>query len=495
MSDLNVIFERCWHFRVVNVVVLLYPQYEVDRSVHIYTYYPFNENNCRKLTIKLLSVYKGGRVEKIQFFPKKMENFHRCPLRVAARNYPPFFMRKTSRHCGIEGLILEVLAEHFNFSIDLLPEPKESSSIYTITGVLDQVDHGNADFAIGGLSLNSPELETKYSFSSTYYQSPIVLVVKRGVQFGPIEQLFKPFDGLTWFLNFFLYLSGIVVILCVSKSRGWTRSYLMGKTSCSQFQTNFFAMTLGYSIKAVPRGIVVRIILTSWLLYSYFMRTAYQGAMFDSIRKNCETRIPETIDGLIKEKYEIVTTSCKCSVPNNILSNETKQLNVGYKGIFAVVQSSKQKVAAMVLLDQLSYYNYENNNGRGSNFTLITERFSDKQMLMLFPKHSFLREPFNVQLRKFQENGMIAGYANLYANRKFNKYDVNSGMKPVITGERLLGIFSIFLGMLVFSTFVFAGEILAEKFEMLSRFFEFLDYNGCVEGQQIWSSQHNSSIK
>lgn len=490
MRDLNIIFERCWHFRVVNVVVLLYPQYEVDRNVHIYTYYPFTENNCRRLTTKLLSVYKGGRVEKIQFFPKKLENLHRCPLRVAARNYPPFFMRKTSRHSsvpisGIEGLILEVLAEHLNFSIDLLPEPKESNSMYTITGVLDQIDHGDADFAIGGLSLNNPELETKYSFSSTYYQSPIVLVVKRGIQFGPIEQLLKPFDGLTWFLNFFLYLWGVLVILCVSRSRGWIRGYLMGNTSCAQFQANFFAITLGYSIKTLPRGSVVRIILTCWLLYSYFMRTAYQGAMFDAIRKNCETRIPQTIDGLIREKYEIVTTSCRCSVPNNTLSKETKQINVGYKGILSVVQSSDKKVAAMVLLDQLSYFNYKNNDGRGSNFTLIPERFSDKQMLMLFPKHSFLREPFNVQLRKFQENGMIAGYANLYANRKFNKYDVNSGVKPVITGERLLGIFSIFVGMLVLSTLVFAGEILAEKFEIISRFFDFLDYSGYPEGHKI----------
>lgn len=488
-------FALCWHYRVVNVVVLLIPQ--ANENVHIYTYYPFTENNCRKLTIKLLSVYKGGRAERIQFFPKKMENFFRCPLRVAARNYPPFFMRKGSKRSyykgpisGIEGLILMHLSEHLNFTIDLLPETAEQASVYsnfTTTGILGQIDDGQADVAVGGLSLFTPELGIKYSTSNTYYQSSIVLVVRRGIQFGPIEQLLKPFDNFTWFLNFLLYLSGTLAILIISRSKGWMRGHLMGRVSYAQFQTNFFAMTIGYTIKTVPRGIVVRIILTYWLLYSYFMRTAYQGAMFDSIRKNCETRFPKTIEGLIKDKYEIITTSDKCSIPYSIIFNRTKAVDVGYEEIFSVVQNSTAKVAALVLFDQLSYINYKsrNNSGGGTNLTFIPERLSYTHMLIFYPKHSFLRQLFNIELRKFRENGMIAAHTKHYANKKYNKYDVNSGMKSVITGDRLLGIFSIFLGILAFATLVFAGEILADKFGLLSKFFDFLNYSICPEEQRM----------
>lgn len=419
-------------------------------------------------------MYEGGRVERIDFFPRKVANLFKCPLRVAAKGYPPLFMRTglnlSHLHMaleGIEGLILIVLANQLNFTIDLLPEPIESTSIspnFTTTGIFAQIDHGLADIAIGGLSHYTSELQLKYSFSDTYYQSPLVLVLRRGIQFGPIAQLFNPFDGVTWFLNFLLYFMGISTIISVSRSKGWIRRQLMGKSSPEQFTNHFFAMTLGYSISTVSRRNVVRIFFCCWLFYSYFMRSAYQGAMFDSFRKNCETRLPDTIEGLINEKYEIITTADKCAIPYSILFNHTKQIDVAPLQIFSFVQNSIEKIAALALLDQLSLFNFKNKNGDGTNLAFIHERFSDTQFLMFYSKHSFLREPFNNELRKMQENGMIAIHANIYANRKFNKYDVNFGVKFVITGDRLLGIFTLFLGMLVFSFLVFLCEILIDKY-------------------------------
>lgn len=127
------IFHDCWKYHMINVNVLRFEPN--DHQVFVYTYFPYTPNHCEYIESTFLlsmgnhskSIEKKrrkGSPKKPQplkdFFPKKFQNFHKCPLLLATYTIPPYMILQKSGDGtyttnGIEGNLFREMAASLNF--------------------------------------------------------------------------------------------------------------------------------------------------------------------------------------------------------------------------------------------------------------------------------------------------------------------------------------------------------------------------------------------
>ena len=120
------IFEYLWAEYIVNVnVIWLAP--ENDNEAIMYTYYPYTSFFCGKAYPIQLNQFRFDKWlhSEDNFFPNKVSNLYGCPLIVATVVTPPFMLIKEMEDGrvitdGIDGILIRVLSQRMNFTIDLV---------------------------------------------------------------------------------------------------------------------------------------------------------------------------------------------------------------------------------------------------------------------------------------------------------------------------------------------------------------------------------------
>lgn len=130
IPELEQITRRLWSIFIFNVDFLV----ETETGLSLLTFLPFSETNCvdekcdkrcEDSTPVVLHSFKGNRSFVGNFYPEKMINLFKCPIKVVTFNCPPMMTIQSDdengfRLRGIDGEMLKVLAEIFNFEIDLI---------------------------------------------------------------------------------------------------------------------------------------------------------------------------------------------------------------------------------------------------------------------------------------------------------------------------------------------------------------------------------------
>lgn len=141
------IFNDFFQLNILNVNILIAGDAVVNTNTeeyYLYTYYPYSENNCSKINIRLLNVFRTNNKNNtmIEFYPNKLENFWQCPIVVATFNtghYINLIKLKTGKlyaH-GFEGELINFIAKLLNFTIDIVIPDHKWGTIYrngTVTG-------------------------------------------------------------------------------------------------------------------------------------------------------------------------------------------------------------------------------------------------------------------------------------------------------------------------------------------------------------------------
>lgn len=124
------ILQHFWQLHIVNVNVIMNTLGNNWEAI-MYTYEPYTKYHCGKVFPVILSYFRHNSfLKNTDYFPRKMTNFHKCKLYVAAFHCPPFLTYQklengTYMVDGIEGTLLRVLAQRLNFAFDLIvPEAK-----------------------------------------------------------------------------------------------------------------------------------------------------------------------------------------------------------------------------------------------------------------------------------------------------------------------------------------------------------------------------------
>ncbi|XP_055846707.1 uncharacterized protein LOC129912472 isoform X2 [Episyrphus balteatus] len=468
------IFILCYHYDVIDANIITdHPK----RGVAMYTYFLYSENVCRGCLPELLYSFNDGFGNLKKLFPEKLNNFHRCPIKVTSRYLPPFFtlIGNTSdpqpignweNLSGIEGTLLKFLAEALNFTIDLRPLPAERSYVKNNQsyGCFKQLEGFKVDIAIGCF-IASDTARSLYSPTSPHHHSPYMYLVKGKRNLSAFGRLGQPFSNQLWILVAVFFIMGIVFILSLKHK---VRQFVFGEENENPV-TNFVAIFLGYSVIKTPRRNFARFIFYKMLSLTLVLRNAYQGSLYDAFRMDRFARCPTGYDDLIKWNYTLILPPETAAL--NLFSKQ--QIIVesdGYEPRLKLLESLEGNYATVVVPDGYSYY-LEKSLRNGSDLFLIPEAIYNYQFVMFLPKHSIYLNVFNKKLKEFACAGITS---KLSSNFTLNPLVLQKLMeKPrnvPLSNNRLLAMYEIYGSMIVISGIVFGLELLSVKYRRLERF-------------------------
>lgn len=86
-NEMRRIFAHCWRHQLINCNVQVQT---ATGEIRLYTYLPFDDHSCANMTPTLINHYNGTHMHHPRLFPRKLNNFFGCHLRVAMWHMPPF---------------------------------------------------------------------------------------------------------------------------------------------------------------------------------------------------------------------------------------------------------------------------------------------------------------------------------------------------------------------------------------------------------------------
>ncbi|XP_037932326.1 uncharacterized protein LOC119667112 [Teleopsis dalmanni] len=290
---------------VLNTVVMFE---DLDGSIVFYTYKLFGAECWKDIVLSYSNKYENGVLMRNYLFPRRLQNFYKCELRVCVYESPPFTQIKgdknkeidllnLNRLSGIEGDLLKILAEKLNFSVRLTISEEfgiigtESNS----TGCFALLENDTVDIAIGGFS---SALTHYYLFSSsyTYYDTKLIFVIRMYWSQDHIKKLLYPFENnVCETIQIFIF------------GDGNQRPVL-----------NMVIVFLGFSLDVPPKRNFARFLVMLWLIVTLLMRSSYQGKLFDVLRFSIMAQQLEAIEELIEQQCLLFAPAYVEYYPRNL---------------------------------------------------------------------------------------------------------------------------------------------------------------------------------
>lgn len=118
--EIKQVFEKAWAHSMYNVNVLTGDKFN---NVSMFTFEPFRNDKCRE-TNPVLQQIKPL----MDIFPNKLNNFHKCPIRIPETNFFPGIQFNVSSNetliTGMEGEILLAASDALNLTVEVLLDTK-----------------------------------------------------------------------------------------------------------------------------------------------------------------------------------------------------------------------------------------------------------------------------------------------------------------------------------------------------------------------------------
>lgn len=301
------IFKDFWVDYIVNINVIATPDAASDEAF-MYTYYPYSKFLCGKARPFMVARYgKEKLLFRPDYFPDKVENLHRCPLRVAIYETPPFMIVNKGRARisvdGVDALLMKYIAEKMNFR-PVYKLSDEQGHIFengSATGAFGMVKNLDANLTIGFI-IKTADRDKLMTPSYFYYTSKLVWVVPPGRQYTSFEKLFKPFKYKLWtVVSITFLLSNLLIFIWRFKFKNsW--NFAIGGHMRTPYLDVFNAL-FGGVMNAEPLKNFGRFLLMVYMLYALVIRGAYQGALFQFLQKDTNAPQVQTIGEIIDHNY------------------------------------------------------------------------------------------------------------------------------------------------------------------------------------------------
>ncbi|XP_017109678.2 uncharacterized protein Ir11a [Drosophila bipectinata] len=463
---------------VINVVVVIQIP---DGTVAIYAYSLFQINCTAGITIQRINHFDLVTGEPLQpmaeLYPVRRGHLGNCVLNVTANHMPPHFIydkwtEERDSHpddqvvdlkdvSGIDWEVLQLLSKALRFKVQLLL-PSEPSQIFgegNVTGSFAQLAEGRAQLAIGGLS-GSDKRRWQFSKSTVYYQSQFVMVVRRDRYMGRFGALMLPFRGKVWSVIILIFVTALVTTFILS-----TRLRLRYSLE------NLFLMSLGNPIPMhrLPGTGFLRYLVASWLLLTLVLRCAYQARLFDVLRLQHYRPLPTDVAGLIGDNYTLVSNGYHDFYPTWM----TRRMSESFSARFDRVQGAApgKRLTTIALVTNLAYWNHRHRNT--TQLTFVRRPIYTYQLVIYFPRRSFLKPAVDRKLKQLLSAGVIAQIGRRYL-RYLSDEDLvgNRELLPRVTNKIMGGAYRMHAIVIFVATVVFVLERISTRWGWLRRLFE-----------------------
>lgn len=467
LQNIQKIFRDLFSLYITNTILII-SSTENLKEISLYNFFPFQKYGCGRVKPILWNKFKDGKYSlNRSFFPNKLRNMYGCPIRVVTFETPPYMILEKRPNnsleiLGIEGILLRVLSNRMNFTIELSqPSDGQKWGVTDIDGPLSGaikiINDGLANMTLGcfGLTFN----RIKYmSMSFPYFQTPLLFIVPPGRPYSSIEKFLQPMDQWIWYcLGAELFIGGFVIVL-LKYTKRQIRHFIMGRNNRIPF-FNMFAIFSGNSSTYLPNRNFSRTILMIWILSSLIIRAAYQDSLFHFMQKQTSVNNHYTLSSLIKENFTF-------HVPESSLKyfDDLKEIKKRIK--IMKPTDVADRILKKVTLSTGGHIAYKNKLYKQA--LLTTDDYIFVLSLAIFVrKSSYLLHTMNNEIQLYLANGLMDRWVTEYIQEKYvgNTFSIKEPKK--LTNAELLGGYEICAVFYIYSIFVAILEILSKKFKFI----------------------------
>lgn len=305
----STIFEMMWRKSFYNVNILIASD---NKGVELSTFFPFQPNKCHATHSTAINWFDKNSWANRDFFPKKLKNFHKCPIRFGFHEITGRFHRKahdngTAYYVGSDARILQVLVDALNFQpkINFSNKSNDFGGVYdngTGFGVLNQLTTGQSDMVISYI-LDARRLRF-LDVSDTGFVYLAVVIIPKGAPYTSLENLLRPFSITVWLtvLTFIgAMLAFILVLKHFSRTGGMFISDLKSLTHCY----NFMMMIIGGPVNKPPKRSSGRICMSTIIMTALVLRTVYQTKMFKFFQAGHDKVMVRTLEDMEERGFKL----------------------------------------------------------------------------------------------------------------------------------------------------------------------------------------------
>lgn len=160
------------------------------------------------------------------------------------------------------------------------------------------------NISIGAVAFDLRRLQF-FSASFPYFHSALLFAIPNGKPFTTFEKLFLPFKYIIWSCIASLFAIGFIVIVSLKWcSKAEQRKFIVGAKNRTPY-INMINICLGGSVTTSPKRNFARYVLIVWLIGCIILRNAYQGSLFDVLRKLKTTPPKDTLDAMVDANYSL----------------------------------------------------------------------------------------------------------------------------------------------------------------------------------------------
>ncbi|KAH8421504.1 hypothetical protein KR009_010110, partial [Drosophila setifemur] len=420
-EEIQLSLRLLYRLSVLNVGVVVRPP---GGQLLMVSYFPFSAlHGCQVISASVVNRYQkdsGGWISPV-YFPPKLGNFYGCRLTCATWEDMPYLVWRPEAggsFVGIEGALLQFMAENLNFSVGLYWMNKEEVlATFDESGrIFDEIFGHYADFSLGGFHFKPSEgSEIPYSQSTYYFMSHIMLVTNLQSSYSAYEKLAFPFSPDLW------RMIGVVLILACLLQMALRR--LHGDWVIRYAQYQLLVVSLGGNLpeRLLPRRMPARLALTTWLLGSLVLRSGYQSGMYQLLRQDTQRNPPQTIAEVLAQRFtiqlaEVNEARIRASLPelhpDQLVHLEGSELQA--MPALARRSGSSERVALLTPYEYFGYFRKVHPMSR--RLHLVREKIYTQQLAFYVRRHSHLVGVLNTQIQHAHSHGFLEHWTRRYVS-------------------------------------------------------------------------------
>ncbi|KAH8287429.1 hypothetical protein KR054_007110 [Drosophila jambulina] len=472
MESIKIMFRRLLNMYVLNVTVFL----QRNGSVHVYTYYPYGPHRCQSSLPVFYTAFQeleSGVVGLTKpLFPSKLANMHGCQLVAATFEHRPYVILEDDPQQvggrilhGIEGRIVNTLAERMNFSLKLLvPEDKDRGQIRSdgnYTGILKMIVDGKANLTFVCFMYSKARSDLMLP-SVSYMSFPIVLCIPRGGSMTPLERLTRPFRHIIWSCVLgSLFLGLLLIGLLRLRQPRVLRHLVLGRNN-QRACLSMWNVLMGGLALYHPRRNFARFLLLVWLLQTLVLRAAYTGQLY-LLLQDLGMRAPlQELSEVVAQGYVFHMLPALQSVFHDSMpSIRVRVVNSHEHSLLRLRDEDDPGIAVPLL--QPTVYQFDYRSGPNSNhLAVLPVPLMTAPLTLYMRPHSYLKRRIDRLLMAMMSSGIVYRFRSMYLDRIERIAKRRRTIEPQpLTLWRLSGIFACCGALQLLAVLVFGLELLA----------------------------------
>lgn len=293
---------KLWTSLIINISFLL----NTDSNISLQTFIPYNAANCNDTMLQTINTF-NVQTEDWQtnnFFPKKLNNFHGCAIRIAThKNVIPYIVREERDVNGervLKGRVIQMI-DSLSYSLNFTASLYYEASVAAYDNCYRKVGNNEADMFIGNVAIDKNRIET-LDFSLPIFFEFMKFVVPPGKSYTQVENFGRVFEPVAWALIFIVFslVGGTVLVISVRSKK--IKTYAFGARYHNAFM-DYIATIFGSALSTVPSAFTPRFIVIQFVLFCFVVRSIYQGSLYNFLQSGAKANEVQTIDEMVSKGF------------------------------------------------------------------------------------------------------------------------------------------------------------------------------------------------